>query len=38
MCLKGKKVSATTAVYPGSDEIAFTTRQAQIIDGGWAAG
>jgi hypothetical protein len=38
MRLKGKKVSATTVVYPRSDEIAFTTRQAHIIDGGWAAG
>jgi 2-keto-3-deoxy-L-fuconate dehydrogenase len=29
---------AQLAVYLGSDESAFTTGQAHIIDGGWAAG
>ena len=29
---------AHLAVYLGSDESAFTTGQAHVIDGGWAAG
>ena len=29
---------AALAVYLGSDEAAFTTGQAHIIDGGWANG
>jgi 2-keto-3-deoxy-L-fuconate dehydrogenase len=29
---------AHLAVYLGSDDSAFTTGQAHIIDGGWAAG
>lgn len=29
---------AALAVYLGSDEAAFTTGQAHVIDGGWAAG